>query len=73
MSAEALAEAYRGLTTGDHDPPRPWAHLSHVGTISSVSQVAALQIEGQGVDIAAFGITVDGVTYQVEIKRTNLP
>jgi len=72
MSAETIAEAYRGLTTGDQDPPRPWAHLSHVGTISSVSQVAALQIDGFA-DVAAFGITVDGVTYQVEIKRTHLP
>lgn len=58
-----LAEAYRGLTTGDEDPPRPWAHLSHVGPVSDVSRVMG------GREESRFTMWVDGEAYVVTIKR----
>jgi len=69
VSAYDLAEAYRRLTTGDENPPRPWAYMSHVGKVTDVTEVAALNIQASRVDMAAFGFAVDGVRYQLEVKR----
>lgn len=59
-----IAEALRGLSTGDQDPPRPWAHLSHVGTMEWVSRVRG------GREHSSFTITVDGRSYAVIVKLT---
>jgi hypothetical protein len=59
-----IAEALRGLSTGDQDPPRPWAHLSHIGTMESVSRVRG------GREHSSFTVTVDGQSFTVIVEKT---
>jgi len=67
MGALEIINAYRGLTTGDQDPPRPWAHMSHVGSVTGVTEAAGLTIRGW-VDTYAFEMHVDGRPYRVMVQ-----
>ena len=67
MPSLQIAEALRGLCTGDQDPPRPWAHMSHVG-VRAVGELAYM--ESTFTDQAGFEITLqDGSKYRVMVQR----
>jgi len=67
MKSLEIITAYRGLTTGDQTPARPWAHMSHVGKVTDVSEPAGLTIRGW-VDTYAFEMRVDGKPYRVMVQ-----
>lgn len=67
--ASKIAEAYRRLSTGDQEPPAPWAHLSDnaIG-ISKVSDLAYLHV-GTFTDQAGFEIMTEHGIYTVTVTR----
>ena len=68
MTAVAIAEAMRRVTSGDQTPPRPWAYLSGLGIVW-VSDTAYLQVAGF-FEQAGFDInTDDGSQYRVMIEK----
>lgn len=71
MGARKIAEALWGLCTGDQDPPRPWAHMSHVG-VTRVGDVASLTV-GIFTDHAGFDIETGDGAYRVVISRIYPP
>lgn len=67
MTALAIAEAMRRVSSGDQSPPRPWAYLSGLG-ITSVGDVSSLLIDGY-VNAAGFEMIVDGKLYMVRVEE----
>lgn len=70
MDAQQLAGGFHRVTTGDQNPPRPWAYLSGLG-IARVSELAFLNVAGF-TDQAGFDIVMDdGAKYRVMVSRIN--
>ena len=75
-NARQIAEALHGLTTGDQIPPRPWAHMSHVGEVGTVTDVALTRIHSAGgttVGFWTYSMTVDGQGFRVLVQKLETP